>query len=169
MSASTETHTSPSVTESSSLSSAAPAPLAKQSHSAKTPFQLVSGTIESFKEKRRRRRVAVTPMYTEAKIRILASRSEPLVGHVINLSETGMMVELDEMIAAGQAITIEFSVAGLGTERADCWPTFAIAGEVVRMDDLDDFPQGPYHIGLRFVRIPTMVQAQIARYILTQR
>jgi hypothetical protein len=65
-------------------------------------------------------------------------------------------------------VTVEFQVAGLGRLRKEEWPTFVATAEVVRLDDLADFPAGPYRTALRFVRIATMVQAQIARYVATQ-
>jgi hypothetical protein len=78
-----------------------------------------------------------------------------------------MVVEIDSLIPIGQAVTLEFQISGLGRVRDDMWPTFAVAGEVVRIDDLAEFPQGPYRVALRFVRIPTMTQAAIARYVAT--
>jgi hypothetical protein len=87
---------------------------------------------------------------------------------VVDLSETGLAVEVDERIGVGQPVTVEFSIAGLGRMRGEQWPTFAAAGEVVRIDNLDDFPQGPYRTAVRFVRIATMVQAQIARFVVMQ-
>ncbi len=123
--------------------------------------------VSEFKDRRRRRRIALQPMYTSASVRVLARQDGAIEGHVINLSETGMVVEIDDLVGAGQAVTVEFSVAGLGRTRAGDWPTYAVAGEVVRIDDLDDFPKGPYRTAIRFVRIPTMAQAQIARFIVT--
>ena len=78
------------------------------------------------------------------------------------------MVEIDNLIPIGQAVTAEFSISGLGRAREDHWPTYAVAAEVVRIDNVPDFPMGPYRTALRFVRIPTMAQAQIARFIVTQ-
>jgi c-di-GMP-binding flagellar brake protein YcgR len=124
--------------------------------------------INEFKDRRRKRRVAVQPMYSFASIRVLSRQDGPLEGHVINLSETGMVVEIDNLIPTGQAVTAEFSISGLGRAREDHWPTYAVAAEVVRIDDVTDFPMGPYRTALRFVRIPTMAQAQIARFIVTQ-
>jgi hypothetical protein len=104
-------------------------------------------------------------MYTQAVMRVLSQQAEPLEGHVVNLSEMGMVVEVDFKVAVGQPVTVEFSVSGLGRMVGENWPTFAVAAEVVRHDNLDDFPQGPYRTALKFVRIPTMVQAQLARYV----
>ncbi len=120
--------------------------------------------VAAFKDRRRRRRVDVAPMYTSLVVRPLARRQGPLEGHVVNLSETGMMAELDEILPIGQPVAVEFSVAGLGLFRHEAWPTFSLAAEVVRLDDFDDFPQGPYKVALRFERVPTMVQAQIVRF-----
>ncbi len=124
--------------------------------------------VGEFKERRRRRRIALEPMYTFASMRVLTCQEGPLEGHIINLSETGAVIEVDEKVAPGQPVTVQFSVAGLGQLRNNEWPMFSAAAEVVRIDDLDDFPQGPYRIAMKFVRIPTMAQAQIARYIVTR-
>ena len=102
-----------------------------------------------------------------AVVRVLSRKQEPLEGHVLNLSEVGMMVEIDSKIGIGQAVTVEFRVAGLGRVVADQWGEFAAAAEVARIDDIDDFPNGPYMVALKFVRISTMAQAQIARYVAT--
>ena len=123
--------------------------------------------IGAFKDRRRRRRIDLQPMYTSASVRVLSRRDMPLEGHVTNLSETGLVVEIDDLVPVGQSVTVEFCVSGLGRLHTDSWPTFAVAAEVVRIDDVDEFPQGPYKTALRFVRIPTMAQAQIARYVAT--
>ena len=131
-----------------------------------TSVRLAPG-VQEFKERRRRRRVNLQPMYTFASLRVLSRRDDPMEGHVINLSETGMIVEIDNLIAIGQPVTIEFTISGLGRLRGDAWPGYAVAAEVVRIDGVAEFPQGPYRVAVRFVRIPTMAQAQIARYIAT--
>jgi c-di-GMP-binding flagellar brake protein YcgR len=123
--------------------------------------------VSRLHERRRRRRATVAPMYTSAVLRVLSRKGEPIEGHVLNISETGMAVEVDSLVAVGQPVTVEFRVAGLGRIIGGQWGEFAAAAEVVRVDDLEDFPQGPYRIALKFVRISTMAQAQIARYIAT--
>ncbi len=131
-----------------------------------SPVRLSPG-VQEFKDRRRRRRVNLQPMYTAVSVRVLSKRDMPLEGHAINLSETGIVVEIDNMIPIGQAVTLEFKISGLGRLRDDEWATYAVAGEVVRIDDLAEFPQGPYRVAMRFVRIPTMTQAAIARYVAT--
>ena len=106
-------------------------------------------------------------MYSSVVVRVLSRKTAPIEGHVINISENGIAVEIDSQIAVGQAVTLEFRIAGLGRVVTDQWSEFAVAAEVARIDDLDDFPQGPYRIALKFVRISTMAQAQIARYVAT--
>ncbi len=132
-----------------------------------SPVRVAPGAVAEFRDRRRRRRVDVPSMYSSAVVRVLTQQSGPIDGHIINLAENGIAVELDHKIPVGHAVTIEFSLTGLGRIRNDEWPTFAVAAEVVRLDNLDDFPGGPYHTAMRFVRIPTMVQAQIARYIVS--
>jgi len=124
-----------------------------------------SSRIKSVKEHRKRRRIALPPMYSTVVVRVLSEQSEPVDGHAVNMSESGLAVELDRLVPPGSPVTVEFSVSGLGRARPDEWPVFVAAAEVLRHDDVDDFPGGPYKTALRFVRIPTIVQAQIARYI----
>jgi c-di-GMP-binding flagellar brake protein YcgR len=131
-------------------------------------FDVMPAGVGEFKDRRRRRRVGVQPMYSCVQVRMLSRKGEPLEGHVLDISENGMAVQIDEQIGVGQAVTLEFQVAGLGRSRKDSWPTFVATAEVVRLDDLADFPMGPYRTAVRFVRIATMVQAQIARYVATQ-
>jgi c-di-GMP-binding flagellar brake protein YcgR len=132
------------------------------------PFRVVSDGVADFKDRRRRRRAKLQPMYTTVSMRVLSRRGSPLDGHVLDISETGMSVEVDEQVGIGQAVTLEFTVAGMGRVHHEQWPTLIAAAEVVRIDDLADFPKGPYRTALRFVRISTMAQAQIARFVATQ-
>jgi len=99
---------------------------------------------------------------------VLSRADGPLEEHVLDISDTGMAVQVDSQISIGQPVTIEFSIAGLGQLRRETWPTIVAAAEVVRIDDLADFPHGPYRTALRFVRISTMAQAQIARFVANQ-
>jgi len=124
--------------------------------------------VTGLQERRRRRRVNVPPMYTQAVVRVMSTKGAPLEGHILDLSETGMMVDLDERLPVGQAVTVEFRVSGLGRVADDQWSEFAAAAVVVREGEAEDFPHGPYQMGLRFVRISTMAQAQIARFVATQ-
>lgn len=124
--------------------------------------------IVALQEKRRRRRVAVPPMYTSLILRNLAQRTGPVEGYVVDLSETGMAIEADSLVPVGQVVTVEFQIAGVGPLRNENWPEFAAAAEVVRHDNLEDFPGGPYRMALRFVKMSTIAQAQIARYVATQ-
>ena len=117
------------------------------------------------RERRRRTRRPVPPMYSEVTVRVLSEKAGPLEGHAVNISEGGLAVELDALIPAGAPVALEFRIAGLGRMRMAEWPLLAATAEVVRHDHLDDFPRGPYRTALRFVKIPTMAQAQIARYI----
>ena len=133
-----------------------------------SPYRVMSGGVAEFKDRRRRRRVDVQPMYTRLSLRVLSKAGGPLEGHVLNISETGMSVQIDDQVPVGQPVTVEFTIAGLGRLRQEEWPTLAAAAEVVRIDDLADFPHGPYRTALRFVRISTMAQAQIARYVANQ-
>jgi c-di-GMP-binding flagellar brake protein YcgR len=107
-------------------------------------------------------------MYTNLILRNLAQRTGPIEGYVVDLSESGMAIEADSLVPLGQVVTVEFQIAGVGSLRNENWPEFAAAAEVVRHDNLEDFPGGPYRMALRFVKMSTMAQAQIARYVATQ-
>ena len=130
-------------------------------------INLHAPAVKGLHERRRRRRTVVPPMYTLAIVRILSHKGDPMEAHVLDLSETGIALQVDSLIPIGQAVTLEFRVAGLGRIAHDEWSEFAAAAQVVRHDDLDDFPAGPYKIALRFVRIGTIPQAQIARFVAT--
>lgn len=121
--------------------------------------------VEALRDRRRKGRAGVPPMYSQVTVRVLNQKSEPIEGHALNVSESGLAAELDHLIPAGSPVTVEFAVAGLGRARPQQWPTFVATAEVTRTQDVDDFPGGPYHTAFRFVRIPTIVQAQIARYV----
>jgi c-di-GMP-binding flagellar brake protein YcgR len=129
--------------------------------------QLRETVVAGLQERRRRRRAHVPAMYSQVVVRVLSQRGVPLEGHVLDLSETGMAIQVDEKIPVGQPVTVEFRVAGLGRVVEDQWSEFAAAAIVVRQDGLDDFAAGPYKMALRFVRISTMAQAQIARFVAT--
>jgi len=117
------------------------------------------------RDRRKKRRVPVPAMYSAVTLRVLADRKGPLEGHMRDICESGMAVELDELVPLGSSVTIEFRLSGLGRLRAQEWPQFAATAEVTRHDDVDDFPNGPYKMALRFVKLPTIVQAEIARYV----
>ncbi len=123
--------------------------------------------VAGLQERRRRRRVAVAPMYSSALVRVLSQRGPAIEGHVLDISENGIAMEVDSLIAAGQPVTVEFRVAGLGRVADDQWMEMTAAGEVVRQENVEEFPGGPYKIAVRFVRMSTMAQAQIARFVAT--
>jgi len=123
--------------------------------------------VVGLQERRRRRRARPASMYTSAIVRVISAKNSLLEGHVLDISETGVAVELDSLLSVGTPVTIEFRVSGLGKIRDDQWNEIVAAAEVVRKDTIEDFPQGPYRIALRFVRMSTIAQAQIARYVAT--
>ena len=164
-----ETRDTPAKTPSSGARAEQSVPAVRPSRvvQANPAVKLRKEAVSNLQERRRRRRTAVPPMYSSVVVRVLSRKGAPIEGHVLNLSENGIAVEIDSQIAVGQAVTVEFRIAGLGRVVGDQWSEFAAAAEVARIDDLDDFPQGPYRIALKFVRISTMAQAQIARYVAT--
>jgi len=106
-----------------------------------SPVKLQSGNVVALQERRRRRRVPVQPMYTSALVRVLSQRGTTLEGHVLDVSENGMAVQIDSLIPLGQSVTVEFRVSGLGRVADGQWTEHVAAAEVVRHDDLDDFPR----------------------------
>ncbi|HVT80606.1 MAG TPA: PilZ domain-containing protein [Phycisphaerae bacterium] len=129
--------------------------------------KLQHATVTGLQERRRRRRVAVMPMYSSAVVRVLSQKGLLIEGHILDVSENGLAVELDSLIAVGQAVTVEFRISGLGRVVEGEWSEMAAAGEIVRQENLDDFPGGPYKHAIRFARMSTMAQAQIARFVAT--
>jgi len=128
-------------------------------------LQRIPPGAQAGKDRRRHRRAAVLPMYTAVVVRVLNERRQPLEGHAVNVSESGMAVEVDNRIPTGTPVTVEFTVAGMGQMRGQQWPIFAAAAEVVRDATAEDFPHGPYRLGLRFMRISSITQGQIARFV----
>ena len=80
------------------------------------------------RDRRRKPRITLQPMYTRVTVRVLNEKSDPIDGHVLDLSEIGLAVEIDKLVPMGSPITIEFAVSGLGRLRGADWPTFAAAG-----------------------------------------
>jgi hypothetical protein len=88
-------------------------------------------------------------MYSQVTVRVLSEKAGPTEGHALDVSEAGILVELDNLLPIGVPVAVEFQVAGLGRLRQAEWPSLAATAEVVRHDRLDDFPAGPYQTALR--------------------
>ncbi len=116
-------------------------------------------------DRRRSQRAPTLPAYTAVAVRVLTQRQEPVEGHVLNVSETGLAVELDERLMPGAAVTVEFCVSGMGDPDGQEWPTHRATAEVVRNDDVEDFPGGPYPTALNFVHIGPAERANIATFV----
>src|SRR5438552_2936603 len=50
------------------------------------------------RERRRKPRITLQPMYTRVLVRALNEKSDPVEGHVVDLSEVGLAVELDRLL-----------------------------------------------------------------------
>ncbi len=88
-------------------------------------------------------RFTVPPMYSSVTARGGDDPSTPpLHGHAYDLSESGVRIELDEPLAAGQSVSLH-----LGLPFSDT-PIHARA-DVVWINDADDDP-GPRRMALRF-------------------
>lgn len=116
-------------------------------------------------DRRRSQRVPTLPAYTAVAVRVLTQRQEPMEGHVLNVSETGLAVELDDQLLPGSAVTVEFCVSGLGDPNGEEWPTHRATAEVVRNGDVEDFPAGPYQAALNFIHIGPAERANIASFV----
>jgi hypothetical protein len=119
-------------------------------------------------ERRRHQRAHVPAAYSLAVVRPVSLRGPPLEGHVLDLSDTGMSVQLDIRIPVGRMVTVEFRIAGLGCVSDDQWSKMVVAANVVRQDGVKDFPGGPYRLALRFVQPSIEVREKIAQFVATR-
>jgi len=94
-----------------------------------------------FEQKLNRRhfeRFAVQPMYSEIAVdRVLEGRMRRVEGHVYDVSEGGLRVELDERLDVGEHVNVSFVLPGQSRDDADA--AIHAACQVVWVnDDLDD-------------------------------
>ena len=93
-------------------------------------------------ESRRSPRLKLPAMYTSARVRPSGHDRYCWSGHIYDVSEKGMRIELDRAINPGTRLEVRASLPG--TSRT----TFHVMGHVVRLHDEDEL--GPMRMGLVF-------------------
>ena len=129
------------------------------------PMPATAAPVKRFEERRRTLRRAVMPMYSHAVVRAGMSRSLAIEGYVLNLSETGVALEIDTLVDVGTEVTLELQVSCLGKIVDGEWAHATAEARLLRQDELHDFPGGPYRVGLRFTSLPAELKEAIGRYL----
>ena len=95
--------------------------------------------------RRAHERLYLPPMYTTVTARSRRSGARRrLQGHVYDISEGGVRIELDEPLVPGERITIDLALPGATSG-------VMVRGSVVWVNDDDDDP-GPRRMAVRFER-----------------
>jgi hypothetical protein len=94
-------------------------------------------------EHRNRRRLALQAMYTHVRVRPRGTRLYRWSGHIYDVSESGMRMELDEQVEDGTNVEISAALPG---KRATI---IRARGTIVRRHD-DDAEPGPVRLGVSF-------------------
>ncbi len=93
--------------------------------------------------RRAHKRFRPLPMYTT----VTASRgASQLDGHVYDISESGVRIELDEPLTPGESVGLRFRLPGAHFR-------VEASASVVWVADVEDDP-GPRRIALRFIEFP---------------
>jgi len=115
---------------------------------------------ETQDRRRAHRRLRMPPMYTS----VMACREQPatpqpseLTGHVYDISEAGVRIELDEPLAPGELVHLQLMLPGANGG------VTASASVVWVHDSLDD--PGPRRMALVFTRIETADQARLRAFL----
>lgn len=95
-------------------------------------------------ESRQNPRLKLPAMYTLARVRPSGHDRYCWTGHIYDISENGMRIELDQAIEPGTRLEVRAVLPG--TWRT----TFHVTGHVVRLHDEDEL--GPVRMGLVFDR-----------------
>lgn len=98
-------------------------------------------------ERRRHDRYRLSPMYTSVTARDGDGIGADQAGHVYDISEGGVRIELDEPVEVGQFLALDLELPGMDD------PVCA-TGDVVWVNDSQDDP-GPRRMALRFRRFET--------------
>ncbi len=99
--------------------------------------------------RRMHRRFRMLPMYATVMARRLAETgTHGLHGHVYDVSEGGVRIELDEPLEPGESITVRLNLPGAPVEHC-----VEASASVVWVNDAEDDP-GPRRMALRFVEFP---------------
>ncbi len=99
--------------------------------------------------RRAHRRFRVLPMYATVMARRLTETgTHRLHGHVYDVSEGGVRIELDEPLELGESIAVRLGLPGAPWEHGG-----EASASVVWVNDAEDDP-GPRRMALRFVEFP---------------
>jgi c-di-GMP-binding flagellar brake protein YcgR len=113
---------------------------------------------QSLTDRRSHDRFVVEPMYSGVLATPRATRSsEPLEGHVYEISLGGMRFELDEALPRESVVSVEISLPG-------CDGPIAVEGRVLRVFDAVDDP-GPRRMVLEFETFAAGARERLSRYL----
>ena len=102
-------------------------------------------------------RLSLRPMYTAVTARRRRGRPASLCGHVYDISQAGLRIELDEPLQPDESVTLRLDLPAAGTVNA--------SARVVWVSDGHDDP-GPRRAALRFTRFATPAdRAGLARLL----
>lgn len=100
---------------------------------------------ERVAEQREQPRLSVPPMYTLLRVRPKGCDRYRMIGHIYDVSSTGMRIELDQPLEPGSRIELRAMLPG------HVHTAFNATARVVRLHDDDHLP-GPARLGVRFER-----------------
>jgi hypothetical protein len=99
--------------------------------------------------RRHHERFVMSPMYTPVSVRLLDSERFSLEGHAYDISEGGMMFELDRAIEAGTPIAAQITLSEHAIGDIGPGRSIFVFGNVVWADDSD---AGPVRLALAFTQ-----------------
>jgi len=92
---------------------------------------------------REHERIRVQPMYTSVIAKALGEHPDlEMLGHIYDVSEGGVRIELDEPLAPGQTVSLQLEFPGTAA-------AVKVSANVVWVHDEQDDP-GPRRMALRF-------------------
>lgn len=104
---------------------------------------------ESPVNRRRHARFTVAPMYCPISLRLIADERFDREGHAYDVSEGGVMFEMDEPIETGTGVAIQITLPGDHPHELDSDRSIYVMGNVVWVDDSDP---GPVRMAVAFTR-----------------
>ncbi|MCG3122737.1 MAG: hypothetical protein GIKADHBN_01138 [Phycisphaerales bacterium] len=99
--------------------------------------------------RRRHDRFTVAPMYCPISLRLESQDRFSFEGHAYDVSEGGVMFELDEAIPAGTAVAMQMTLPGDHPHELDSDRSIYVLGNIVWVDDSDP---GPVRMAVTFTR-----------------
>lgn len=113
-------------------------------------------------ELRKHPRLSLPPMYTLVRVRPTGQASYKWTGHIYDISESGMRIELDNDVADGTVVDLRAMLPGVGHTTIR-----ATARVVRRHDDVED--RGPVRMGVTFERFDQSQDRRTLREYIAQR